>query len=64
LATYLLIGLGVAVVLEGLAYALFPGMMKRFLTQMMETPVEQLRLAGVFLLAVGVALVWFFLPSG
>jgi len=64
LATYLLIGLGVAIALEGLAYALFPGMMKRFLAQMMETPAERLRWAGVFALGLGVIIVWFNIPSG
>ena len=61
--SYLLVGLGVAIVLEGVAYALAPTGMKRFMAQMMETPPEQLRLAGLCLLGIGVIIVWWVLRS-
>jgi uncharacterized protein YjeT (DUF2065 family) len=56
--TTLLIGLGVALALEGAAYALGPDAMKRFMAQVMETPDDQLRIAGLVALVLGVGLVW------
>ena len=51
------IGVGVALCLEGLAYALAPGFMKRMMMQMQVTPDQTLRLAGVTALGLGVLLV-------
>lgn len=53
----LLIGLGVALALEGAAYALGPDQMKRFMEQVFETPSDQLRIAGLVALVLGVAIV-------
>ncbi|MBI1233708.1 MAG: DUF2065 family protein [Alphaproteobacteria bacterium] len=50
-------GVGVALCLEGLAYALAPGFMKRMMMQMQVTPDQTLRLAGVTALGLGVLLV-------
>jgi len=60
--TALLVGVGVAVALEGAAYALAPEAMKRFLIQIMDMPGDQLRIAGLVALVSGVALVAIFLP--
>ncbi|MCW5725701.1 MAG: DUF2065 domain-containing protein [Maricaulaceae bacterium] len=57
----LLIGLGVAMALEGAAYALAPGAMKRFMAMALQSPDSSLRIAGVIALAGGVALVAFML---
>lgn len=57
MVTTLLIGLGVALALEGAAYALAPETMKRFLSQIMDMPGDQLRIAGLVALVSGVALV-------
>lgn len=53
----LAIGVGVALCLEGLVYALAPGFMKRMMMQMQVTPDQTLRLAGVTALGLGVLLV-------
>lgn len=55
--TTLLVGVGVALALEGAAYALAPEAMKRFLSQIMDLPGDQLRIAGLVALVSGVALV-------
>jgi uncharacterized protein len=60
-ASYLLVGLGVAMVLEGLLYALMPGGMKGFLSQINEMSPDQLRLAGLIAVGAGVGLVWWVL---
>ncbi len=53
----LAIGVGVALCLEGLAYAVAPGLMKRLMARMLSTPEQGLRVAGVSTLAIGVILV-------
>lgn len=53
----LAIGIGVALCIEGLAYAVAPGFMKRMMAQMQVTPDQTLRLAGVSALGLGVLLV-------
>lgn len=53
----LAIGVGVALCLEGLAYALAPGFMKRMMAQMQLTPDQTLRFAGLTALTLGVLLV-------
>ena len=47
-----------AIALEGAAYALAPDRMKAFLASIHEKSPDQLRLAGLFALVAGVALVW------
>lgn len=54
---WLIIGLGVALVLEGLAYALMPSGMKRLAEMASAAPAGQLRLAGLVAVAVGVFIV-------
>jgi uncharacterized protein YjeT (DUF2065 family) len=56
--TILLAGIGVAIALEGAAYALAPGGMKRLIAQLGEMSPDQLRLAGLTALCLGVAIVW------
>ena len=58
MATLLLVGLGVAMVLEGILYALMPGGMKVFLRQINEMSPDRLRLAGLIAVGAGVSLVW------
>jgi len=47
-----------AVVLEGLLYALFPNTMKRMMARVMEWPDQQMRVAGIMTAAIGVGAVW------
>lgn len=54
---WLIIGLGVAIVLEGLAYALIPSTMKKMAALAAASPASQLRIAGLVAVAVGVFIV-------
>ena len=58
MAVALLTGLGVALILEGLAYALFPDGMKRLAALLQDAPSDNLRFAGLALAALGLAGVW------
>jgi hypothetical protein len=51
--------LGLVLVLEGLAYAAFPGAMRRAVEIMATSPDGQLRIAGIASAIVGIAIVWF-----
>ncbi len=58
LATDFLIGFAVFLIIEGLAYALAPRLIKRMAEQIPAMPAERLRICGVIVLAAGVGLVW------
>jgi len=58
LATGLIVAVGLVFVIEGLLYALAPGMMRRMMATALSLPPESLRKGGVFAVAFGVALVW------
>ncbi|MBO5491580.1 MAG: DUF2065 domain-containing protein [Desulfovibrio sp.] len=49
--------LGLAIVLEGLCWALFPGGMRRALEQLLPMPEQRLRLVGAAALGVGLAVI-------
>ena len=55
----LLVGLGLALVIEGLAYAIFARPLKRFAMELLALPEFTLRLTGLTIAAVGVLAVWF-----
>jgi len=57
MAVYLLLGLGLALVLEGVLYAAAPGVMKRVAAAAGLAEPGQLRTAGLAAAAIGVALV-------
>ena len=50
--------LGLVLVLEGALYALFPDLMRRMAEQVMQTPGDTLRVAGLISAAIGVGVVW------
>lgn len=50
--------LGLAIVLEGLIWSLFPGGMRRALLELLPRPESQLRLAGLAAVALGLLLIW------
>lgn len=52
------IGLGLFFVIEGLVYALAPGMLRLAARKLPSVSDGQLRAAGVVAIAIGVALVW------
>ncbi|WP_037449362.1 DUF2065 domain-containing protein [Skermanella stibiiresistens] len=58
MTTELLTALALVLVLEGVAYALFPDLMRRMLAVALMTPVGQLRIAGLIAATCGVGLVW------
>lgn len=58
LGNALLIGLGVALAIEGLAYAAGPNVMKKIASAVGQSDPAQLRLSGVVAVALGVFLVW------
>lgn len=49
---------GLVLVIEGLLYALFPGFMRRALAEVLSMPPGQIRIAALFSVALGVAIVW------
>jgi hypothetical protein len=53
-----LTGLGLALVLEGLVYALFPDGMRRAMMQILSLPGSTIRIFGALAIGLGVALVW------
>jgi len=54
----LLVGLGIALVLEGMLYALLPGPARSALRRALDGPESRFRLGGLAAIAVGVAVVW------
>lgn len=50
--------IGLILALEGALYALFPDLMRRVAAQIVQTPGDALRFAGVTSAATGVAIVW------
>jgi uncharacterized protein YjeT (DUF2065 family) len=56
--TDLVVGIGLVLVIEGLAYAVAPALMKSVMAQMQDAPEQTLRTIGVVSIAVGVFVVW------
>ena len=54
----LLIALALVLVIEGSVWALFPDVMRRMMAALCERPPAELRIAGMVLAVVGVALAW------
>ena len=57
--TAFLTALGLAFVIEGACYALFPDAMKRMLLTVLSQPSGSIRMAGLAAAAVGFLIVWF-----
>jgi uncharacterized protein YjeT (DUF2065 family) len=53
-----LVGVGLVLVIEGLLWALAPGLAARLLELAATTPEQQLRTGGAIAVAVGVLVVW------
>jgi uncharacterized protein YjeT (DUF2065 family) len=56
--TWLLLGLGLVLVIEGLALALAPSRIEQVLAFLASQPPDRLRLIGLAAIATGVLLVW------
>jgi len=54
----LLQALALVLVIEGLAYALFPGALKTMMKRALSTPEDGLRIAGILAVAAGVGALW------
>ena len=54
----LMTALGLALAIEGMAYALFPDGMRKMIAQVMEHPNSVIRSAGVVAAVAGVVIVW------
>jgi uncharacterized protein YjeT (DUF2065 family) len=55
---HVLAGVAVVLAVEGLAYAIFPGAMKRMLASLAAAPEQRLRTGGLVAAVIGVALAW------
>ncbi|HEX3859439.1 MAG TPA: DUF2065 domain-containing protein [Pseudolabrys sp.] len=53
-----LVALGLVFVIEGLAFAAFPGHVKKAMAAVMQTPDFSLRLIGIGSAIIGLLLVW------
>tara|TARA_R110000787_G_scaffold63679_6_gene143572 strand:- start:35195 stop:35380 length:186 start_codon:yes stop_codon:yes gene_type:complete len=53
-----LTALGLAIVIEGVCYALFPDAMKKMMVQVLSQPTQTLRMAGISAAVAGVLLIW------
>ena len=56
--TDLVVALGIAVFLEGAAWALFPGAMKRAMVHVLAQPLSTVRTVGLLVALAGVTVVW------
>lgn len=56
--TDLVVGIAIALAIEGIIYALFPDQMKSMMAQLLTAPSSSLRTGGVVALAIGVFVVW------
>ena len=55
---WVLLGLGLVLVVEGLVWALAPGLVEDLLAALRSLSLEERRLAGLGALALGLALLW------
>jgi uncharacterized protein len=54
----ILTAVGLVLAIEGLTYALVPAQMKTMMAQLQNLSVEQLRITGTSVLALGVGVIW------
>jgi len=55
----LMVGLGLALVIEGLGYTIFARPLKRMAMELLALPEFTIRLIGLTVAAIGVIVVWF-----
>ena len=56
--SWILLGPGLVLVIEGLVWALAPKLVEQLLVALRELTVDERRLAGLSALALGLALIW------
>jgi hypothetical protein len=54
----LVTALGLLLIIEGLALALLPDLLKRLVADILAQPAQRLRLGGLLSAAIGLAVVW------
>lgn len=54
----LLVALGLVLVIEGVLYGGLPGLARRLAAEVLSTPEQTLRTAGLVAAAIGVGIVW------
>jgi uncharacterized protein YjeT (DUF2065 family) len=57
--TFFIAALGLLLAIEGLTFAAFPGAAKRAAAAIIEAPDGTLRMLGLVVAVIGVAIVWF-----
>ncbi len=55
---FILLGLGLVLVIEGLVFALAPSRLEELVKLIADTPIETRRTVGLIAVAMGVVLVW------
>ncbi|MEM9288648.1 MAG: DUF2065 domain-containing protein [Sphingomonadales bacterium] len=58
MAEKLLLGLAIALVFEGIVYALFPDQMRGLVAKILEEPTERIRGIGLMTACLGLFLAW------
>ena len=53
-----LVALGLVFAIEGLVFAAFPGMAKRAVATVLETPDAPLRIVGISSAVIGILMIW------
>ena len=61
---YLLLGLGLVLVIEGMVYALAPGLIEQLLEAFRAMPHETRRMVGLGAIALGLVFVWVAMQLG
>ena len=54
----LVVALGLALILEGVLYALFPYFMRRIMAIALSSPPSQIRIVGLITAATGLMIIW------
>jgi len=54
----LLLSLGLVLIIEGLAPALFPNKWRSYLLKIAEQPIKDIRNIGLFVLSLGAIIIW------
>ena len=54
----LVTALGLVLIIEGVALALMPDLLKRLVAEILSQPVQRLRVGGLVSAAIGLAVVW------
>ncbi|MGE0844894.1 MAG: DUF2065 domain-containing protein [Flavobacteriaceae bacterium] len=53
-----LVAIGLVLVIEGIVYAAFPGLLRRMLEMMEQSPEQTVRFAGLASAVLGITIVW------